>query len=127
MKSGTNNRGASGGERTGLDGTSTADGSSAIQMEKLDKKKGANDERLGPDLGRPAFASMTEPSTCQVGHYIFLRCGHNGNFLDVERKVYERHLIRAGIITKEEHNNRLSDQSALFGDLALSHRRISLA
>lgn len=127
MKSETNNGGASGGERAGLDGASTADGSAAIKMEKLDKKKAASDEAFGPDLGRPAFPSMAEPSTCQVGHYIFLRCGHNGNFLDVERKVYERHLIRAGIITKEDHNNRLSDQSALFGDSAASHRRLTLA
>ena len=56
------------------------------------------DEDLG-QLGKPAFATMCQPTTIQVGHYIYLRCGHNGNFLTIERKVFERHLHRAGCLS----------------------------
>ena len=74
MNSGSNSGGVAEGERADFDGDLTIDGRSEIKMDQLDQKKEANAEGLGPDLGRPVFASMNESPTCQVGHYIFLRC-----------------------------------------------------
>lgn len=53
-------------------------------------------------VGSPAFQTMNEPDTVDVGHYIFLRCGHNGHFLDSEKKVFIKHLIRGGIIDEKD-------------------------
>ena len=47
-----------------------------------------------------AFKTFDHPTTVKVGHFMALRCGHNGSFLSSERKVYEKHLFRAGLITK---------------------------
>ena len=109
MDRGARGRGVSAGERIQIDNNSTADDHSVAKDNGLSQSEAEKAKEKDQGLGRPAFPSMAEPPTSQVGHYMFLRCGHNGNFLNVERKVYERHLIRAGIITNEEHNGRLSD------------------
>ena len=49
--------------------------------------------------GKCAWDNMSEPDTLKVGHYVFLKCGHNGNLLNEEKKVYLQHLARAGIVT----------------------------
>jgi len=62
-----------------------------------ESSQGQEDSELGT-LGKPAFPTMSAPNIIQVGHYMYLRCGHNGNFLNIERKVYERHLLAAGCL-----------------------------
>jgi hypothetical protein len=71
------------------------------------------DSDLGA-LGKPAFPTMCVPSATQVGHYIYLRCGHNGNFLNIERKVYERHLLRAGCLNPQHLQRNNSDMTLSF-------------
>lgn len=71
------------------------------------------DADLG-QLGKPAFATMCQPTTIQVGHYIYLRCGHNGNFLTIERKVFERHLHRAGCLSVAQLGRNNSDMTLSF-------------
>lgn len=55
-------------------------------------------EEVDPTLGQVAFPTISEPKTEAVGHYMFLRCGHNGTFLQNERKVLIKHLQNAGIL-----------------------------
>ena len=78
-----------------------------------DPSYGEEDLDLG-QLGKPAFATMCQPTTIQVGHYMYLRCGHNGNFLTIERKVFERHLHRAGCLSMAQLGRNNSDMTLSF-------------
>jgi len=49
-------------------------------------------------LGFTAFKDFSQPSIVSFGHYMPLRCGHNGSFLSIERKVFENHLHAAGLL-----------------------------
>ena len=71
------------------------------------------DADLG-QLGKPAFATMCQPTTIQVGHFMYLRCGHNGNFLTIERKAFERHLHRAGCLSVAQLGRNNSDMTLSF-------------
>lgn len=54
---------------------------------------------------------MNEPETVDVGHYIFLRCGHNGHFLESEKKILMKHLVLGGML-KERDAQRCSVMSS---------------
>ena len=62
---------------------------------------------------------MNEPETVDVGHYIFLRCGHNGHFLDSEKKVLMKHLVLGGMLD-EGDAQRCSVASAGNAEASLS-------
>lgn len=59
-------------------------------------------EPVDATVGSPAFPSMNEPETVDVGHYIFLRCGHNGHFLDSEKKIFMKHLVLGGMLEERD-------------------------
>ena len=46
---------------------------------------------------------MLEPTVTQVGHYLPLRCGHNGNLRKEERKLLMKHLEKAGFLLSERY------------------------
>lgn len=54
------------------------------------------------ELGIVAFDTINKPELLDVGHYIFLRCGHNGHLLDTERKVLMKHFLHGGIIKEND-------------------------
>ena len=54
------------------------------------------------EFGSPAFQTINKPDLLDVGHYIFLRCGHNGHLLDTERKVLMKHFLNGGIIQEND-------------------------
>lgn len=59
-------------------------------------------EPVDATVGAPAFPTMNEPETVDVGHYIFLRCGHNGHFLESEKKVFMKHLVLGGMLDERD-------------------------
>ena len=59
-------------------------------------------EPVDVTVGSPAFQTMNEPETVDVGHFIFLRCGHNGHFLDSEKKVFMEHLVKGGMMDERD-------------------------
>ena len=59
-------------------------------------------------MGKLAFDSLSIPSTIQVGHYLPLKCGHNGNLSQVEKDALERHFVAGKVM--EDHRSD-GDQS----------------
>jgi len=43
--------------------------------------------------------SPFDPLPDKIGHLLLLHCGHNGNFSIEEKRLYEKHLKKAGFIT----------------------------
>ena len=82
------------------------------------------DEDLG-SLGESAFSTFSMPTTIQVGHFIPLRCGHNGNFLPIERKVYEKHLFKGGMLS-DDYLRRMSDSNMFSSRSAAQNKSIDL-
>ena len=64
------------------------DSSGSDEEIQIQKSTQISSQKEYEDVGKAAWETMAEPSTVKVGHYMMLRCGHNGNLLKEEMITY---------------------------------------